>query len=441
MNSIMKNKTFVICIALWVIITLLRLFTHQPWADEAWAWILTKEIHFGNILETIHTEGHFFVWYLMLLPFAKLNIAYPYSMLIINWLCCLGAIFVLWKYSNFNNLLKVIISFSFPFLSYYPIVARCYSIGILLLFLLSALYKDKLKHPVIYSVLIFFCANTSVMALIGAFFFGLIFAYELFKEKNTKALQICSYIGAFTVLTLLIQIIGVNKSTLNPEMLRGLDIHSLLTPFIFSEWINAILLIVFGTVFFKSMYKNKKSLFFLAGTFLFLLYIFNFWYLGDFWHYYFFYFYLIIACWIFLSDENVETKSKKNILICLTVISAFLIFDYRYEPRVFNSGSKIVAGYVKEHKNDRQVFINSVYSMVLPYIDYKNYDLTIKKQIENKDITFDFIENLINKDKNNYLYMNNCNELKDLSKNGKVITFKKEKSILKTYCIYKIDLK
>lgn len=441
LNSIMKNKVFIICLSLWCVITLLRLFTHQPWSDEAWAWILTKEFHFGNILETIHVEGHFFVWYLMLLPFAKLNIAYPYSMLIINWLCCFGAIIVLWKYSNFNNFLKFIICLSFPFLSYYPIVARCYSVGILLLFLLCALYKDKLKHPVIYSILIFFCANTSVMALIGAFFFGLIFAYELIKEKKPKDLKICSCIGAFTILVLLVQIIGVSKSTLNPDKIVGLDLQNLLTPFIFSEWINAILLLVFGVIFFKALYKDKRSLIFLAGTYSLLLYIFNCWYLGDFWHYYFFYFYLIIACWIFLYNENIDIKSKKNVIICLTIISSFLIFDYRYEPRVFNSQSKVLASYVKEHKSDRQIFINSVFAMVLPYIDYKNYDLTIERKSENKDLTFDYIENLMNKEKDTYLYINNCKEIKDLTKDNKIITFKEEKNILNAYCIYKIALK
>ncbi len=440
MNLIVKNKTFIICMILWSIITLLRTFCHQPWADEAWAWLIAKQFHFGNILEIIHIEGHLFVWYLILLPFAKLNIAYPYSMLIINWIFCFGAIFVLWKYSPFSNFLKIVISFSFPFLSYYSIVARCYSIGIFLLFILCALFKDRLKHPIIYSLLIFFCANTSAMALIGAFLFGIIFAYDLFKEKNKKDFTICSCVGTFTVITLLIQLVGVDKSTIKPEMSPGINLHDLLTPFIFSEWINAILLIIFGVIFCKAFFKDKKCLFFIIGTFSILLYIFNFWYLGDFWHYYFFYIYLIVSCWLFLYKENIDMKIKKKVLTCLAIISVLLIFDYRYEPRVFNSNSKEIANYVVEHKHDRNIFTDSVYVEILPYIDYKNYDF-ILKETKNKDITFDFVKHLIDDKKNNYLYVNNCGELQRLNKNGKMIKFIKVKNILDKHCIYKIDLK
>ena len=123
------SKGFWFCITFWIIFTLARVFTHQPWSDEANAWELARNFEFGSILESIKYQGHFFVWYFILLPFAKFDFAYPYSMLLINWAFCFAALVVLWRFAPFNSWIKGLMTFSFPFFTYYPVVARCYSIG------------------------------------------------------------------------------------------------------------------------------------------------------------------------------------------------------------------------------------------------------------------------------------------------------------------------
>ena len=70
------------------------------------------------------------------------------------------------------------------FLKIYPILARCYSLGILLLFIIAAIYPRRLKHPLIYTMLIILTANTSIMALAGATALGILFVYDLLKYKK-----------------------------------------------------------------------------------------------------------------------------------------------------------------------------------------------------------------------------------------------------------------
>ncbi len=125
-----QNWVMIISLLLWVTVTLIRVFNHSPWYDEAHAWTIAQELNLIEIIRLMRIEGHTFIWYLLLMPFAKTNFMYPYSMLLLNWLFCFIAILILWLKSPFNNWIKFLISFSFPFLALYPVVARCYAIGI-----------------------------------------------------------------------------------------------------------------------------------------------------------------------------------------------------------------------------------------------------------------------------------------------------------------------
>ena len=143
----MKNKeTFIaiFCIIIYSLITLFKALTHTPWFDEAHAWTIAEQLSLPEVFNYVKDEGHFFLWQFILYPFAKMHL-YPYAMQFLNWLFCTAAIIIMWKKAPFHYVIKILITFSYPFFVCYSIIARCYSIGILLLFLLAALFNDKLK--------------------------------------------------------------------------------------------------------------------------------------------------------------------------------------------------------------------------------------------------------------------------------------------------------
>ena len=183
MNVSKINKIAVISLFLFAVITITRLYHHMPWFDEAHSWVISEQLNFLEMLKYIPQEGHFPIWNILLFPIAKLHL-YPVSMQLLNWIFCFLALAILWVKAPFNNFTKICITFSFPFLGYYSVVARCYSIGILLIFLIASLYKKQLEHPLIYCGLIFLCANTSLMALIPATAFCVIFIFKFIKCKN-----------------------------------------------------------------------------------------------------------------------------------------------------------------------------------------------------------------------------------------------------------------
>lgn len=410
----MKNKTFWVCIIFWVIITLLRLFNHQPWFDEANVWIIAQKAHFTQLFLLPKIEGHPFLWYMIVMPFAKLNLAYPYSLLFINWLFCFGTVLILWKYSPFNNWLKAFITFSFPFFVLFPIVARCYAISIFLLFILTALFEKKSKYPIIYSALIFLCANTNVMAMIGAFVFGGFLLFDLIKQKQIKNTLISGFIGFFTVLALFFQYYGLDKTYTDSRLTSGINFSFWSHAFIFPQIINFILLIIFVLILLFLLFKSKKAFIFISVCYGYLLSIFMFSYSGNEWHHYFFYIYLLISTWILFNDETVKNNIKQIISWALIILSLLFVIDYRYTPHVFHSNSKNISEFIKENENARFILFSGTFLSVIPYFDKdKTYDiyhyqtgLNINEKAikikHNETISAEKIYNLMAKNQINY---------------------------------------
>ena len=107
-----------------------------------------------EIIKLMRAEGHCFIWYYILKPLPIYN---PDSFILIKLLSAFFAVIsigIIWFKSPFNNLEKFLITFSYPMLLSYPVLARPYSMGIMLLFILAALFQKRLEHPVLFSTLI-----------------------------------------------------------------------------------------------------------------------------------------------------------------------------------------------------------------------------------------------------------------------------------------------
>lgn len=371
----MKNKVFIISMIIWVFVTVFRAFNHIPWLDEAHAWTIAQELSLVEIIKLMKVEGHTLIWYLMLMPFAKANFAYPYVMQFLNWIFCFASILLLWKKSPFNNLVKVLITFSFPFFVVYPIIARCYSIGIFLLFLLTILYKDKLKYPIVYSILLVLCANTSVIALFGASAFGILFLYDFFKSKSEiKQLIIPSIIFILGGSLILYMLLGNDSTYL--DNFRGVSTAlKNIVWWYFIPILSCICVIAFY------LRKNKKALFFLAFTYLLLTYCFIFKYYGHYWNHYFYYIYLIFAVWLAFEKKFIQ----KPLLILLGIVSIFNINVYGnlsdvVNKEVFSYSSQNIFKTIVQDKNieNNKIIlddVNYIGYVLKPYNEKKKWDL------------------------------------------------------------------
>lgn len=320
----------VIVLFLWTWLTLTNPYLHgfnHP--DELHAYDISLHFSIPEIFRLMRSEGHAFVWFLIMKPFAYFNFAMGIK--IINWIFAFSALFVMWKFAPFNSLIKILITFSEPMLNIYPISARCYAIGVLGLFLIAAMYKKRLKNPYLYAALIFFTANTSLMAAIPALIFGVYFCIEIIKEKKNYS--------AIIILLLTLVFLAVQwHNPIIPNYQRSMTFYGKINDFIFGNMpfsghrksITALysVLLLSAVLFFKN---NFKILLFWLFSFAAYQYIFYFVYCGDMRHFYFWYISLIILFWI--GYDIPSKKMYRNIfLVSFSLISLLYITK---EPSYF----------------------------------------------------------------------------------------------------------
>jgi len=322
------NKHYVCLI---VAVIYLYIICHQPnlynfHHDEIHACNIAKNFSFLEIIKLMRAEGHTFLWFFITKPFLSIQ-AFPYWIIkIINLIFIFLGLGILWIKAPLAKLTKILITFSFPFLYLYSMFARCYGIGILLLFILTALYKDKFKHPFIYLTLVFLAANTSLVTGIGAGAFGLMFLWDSLKNKNWKLVFLAIATAIITLLSLYIQwhdyiIPGYSQSyTFWGNLFWTI-------PYSNKNILLGIFLVVLATTI-LGLFRSKPALFFILFGWAGLLFVFNKVYCGWAHHHHIMYIYLIIAFWLHNSTapNKSTTKTDKFFNICYMVF--ILIFSF-----------------------------------------------------------------------------------------------------------------
>ena len=349
------------------------------WEDESHAWTIAKHTNILQLIDLMKVEGHFLLWYLCIMPFAKLDLWYPYPMLFLNWLFTVLALTVMWYKAPFNNLIKLCITFSAPFLSLYSIWARCYSIGIFFLFLAMAVYKERLKRPYLYLLWLVLAANTSLPFCIASGVLGCLFVYDLIKSKSDK--KFLYVIFTTLILNLILfyfQFYGTtvpdydNINEKSQFILAFLGIDKLL----FSVLLYKIILLRIGIfIFLAFLFKSKRAFIFFIVTALSVFLFFTFVYNARIHHLCTIYIFSIAAFWIYSLEY---TKQQKRDWFSIFYI-AFLL-ELVFMPVVVPHGFDGIARLVLDFK---ELQIGKLYTNILPimaapsipYLDERNIDL------------------------------------------------------------------
>jgi hypothetical protein len=109
-------------------------------------------------------------------------------MQVLHLIIATGFIFVFNRYAPIKNLYKILFSFGYFPLYEYAIISRSYGLGILLLFMVCALYKNRLNHYLLIGVILALLANVNIfMVVIGLGVAGIMFLdYIIYQRKNKK---------------------------------------------------------------------------------------------------------------------------------------------------------------------------------------------------------------------------------------------------------------
>ena len=187
MKILLKNNLYIIGFTLIISFAVYINWQTPPNLDEARAYIISRYLSPFEIFTISKTEGHPFLWFYILMPLAKLHLFYPIPLYAINLTFILIALYFFYKNKIFPLYLKYFVTLSLPFLKLYNSFARCYSLTIMLSFIILSIYKQRFSKPAIYLTLIILLANSSSTGFFIASSLGLLFLYEnIFQKQYTK---------------------------------------------------------------------------------------------------------------------------------------------------------------------------------------------------------------------------------------------------------------
>lgn len=184
-NVIMKW----ILLALYIIFNAYLLCVHEMWRDEINVWLMGRDLSVLQLFQELKYQGHPCLWYLLVMPFAKLGL--PCQIMGILSLVCMAAtawIFIF--YGPFSVVTKFVLIFSPVFTYYYPVIARAYCLVALGIILSAYYYKKRYERPILYGLLLGLLVQAETIAVPVAGFISVIWvlesAYLDWKERKIR---------------------------------------------------------------------------------------------------------------------------------------------------------------------------------------------------------------------------------------------------------------
>lgn len=183
--SFLKNQYQVIVFAIYLVLLATAVGHHEPWMDEAQAWLLAKDLSFKELfVKYLRYEGSPGLWHLILMVPAKLGLPYFTINILSASISALG-VWLFIRYAPFPVVIKVLYPFSFFVFFQYGIVARSYCLIAPVLFLLAINFGQRKERPYIFTGLLCLLANISIHTFIIAGSFAFLHFIEVLKQWKT----------------------------------------------------------------------------------------------------------------------------------------------------------------------------------------------------------------------------------------------------------------
>jgi len=361
------------------------LLKHEPNRDEAQVWLIVRDLNTSSIYYELSAMGHPGLWYIILLPFAKAG--FPYlTMLIIHWLIGITAAAILLVKANISKSLKILFLFSYYMIFEYIVPARNYSLTILLLFIIGAIYESRFTNPVRYALLIFALFNANTHSFGAAFSLVCIFLIEGYSEKKLQQLKYGIFIMLTGIGSFIFQLWpSLNSVSRNVTMTSGLipafnfdnfwiivtGIQNAFLP-VSSEYEElkvALFFTLFFIIYLITLLRKKSVFLFMIISSGWLFYLFTTKLSGSWRHEGLLLIFILFSIWLssyynrkenhFISKSlpmlNLKNSERSFIFLlttCLLVNIVFGIKSIRKEYLYSYSGAEEAAHFIKDNHLD-----------------------------------------------------------------------------------------
>lgn len=369
-----------VIVATYIAIICLGSSFHEPWRDEAQAWLLVRDLSFLDLIKQMSAEGTPALWHILVFPFAKLGLPYA-AMFVLHAIIGILAVTVFVFRAPFSRLIKTLFVFSYLMACEYSIIARNYSITVLLLWLIASYYPQRFRKPLAYSVFIFFLFNTNMHSFGIAAVLCLLYIWESWQTEDVKALPMT--VMASGGLTALFQLRPRGAWSEIPIFRVPFDFNNLRIPFaqaLFpnlgtSDFLCAISLAIVLLFAMDLMTRKPTLVVLLLISYGWLFYIFCFVHEGGIRHHGFIFIFLMFAYWLAAHDSfrpSIWARIGMLSLTCVLGISCWSSFEF-YQKELSSpfSGAKEIVDYIK--KNNYASYVIAAYpaphaTSLVPYL-------------------------------------------------------------------------
>lgn len=190
-----KNEIFVL--VLYALCLSLTMYYHEPWLDEAQAWLIAQDASPIELVKHItHFEGHPPAWFLMLMPLAKIGIPFEWGIKFVNFSMATLAMAVFIFKSPFPFIIRSLAPFTYFFFYQYGVICRPYSMMMLGFFLSALFYKRRNERPFAYTLSLALLCSASVYGMIIAAGLVVVWLIEIVPRlRNTTSINqfVCSH--------------------------------------------------------------------------------------------------------------------------------------------------------------------------------------------------------------------------------------------------------
>jgi len=167
-------------------LSLLVASRHEPWRDEAQAWLIARDAGgWAQIIQRLGYEGSPGLWHMLLYPLTRLGLPY-FSMQVLHCFLASIAVLLIVRKAPFPWFVKLILPFGYHIFYLYGIVARSYVLVGVLLFALAAMENSRFQRPRVYAVLLALLANTCVHGAVFAIVISAGFFIALAGRLGTR---------------------------------------------------------------------------------------------------------------------------------------------------------------------------------------------------------------------------------------------------------------
>ena len=152
-------------LAVWILfaaVTLLAVYCHEPWRDEAQGYLIVRDNTLPGLVLHMKYESQFLLWFLFTWPFVRLLGMPVFGVSLMHWALSCCTAFLILRRAPFRLLTRALLVFGVLFAFEYTVVTRHYALGVFLLAVLMANWRERFRHPVLYACGIALCTSTSL---------------------------------------------------------------------------------------------------------------------------------------------------------------------------------------------------------------------------------------------------------------------------------------